>query len=117
MWRKSALSGSRGAMSGAANPTTTISRATRPPTAASQFWRRSVPMDDLLVADPGIEPGEGEVDADVDPHADQGVEQHQVLDHDDVALDDGGDEGASDCRHPEGMLHRHRAAQHEPQQH
>src|SRR5262245_406353 len=135
MRRKSALSGSRGATHGAVsaratmtNPTTppAIERGLRRPKAASsrraiRFIARSPPSSeapaDRLIADARIEPRVGEVDEDVDGHENQRVEQHEVLDNDDVALDYRDDEGATEARHAEGLLDGNRPAQHEAQQH
>src|SRR2546426_575882 len=64
-----------------------------------------------------VEPRVAQIDQHVDDDEDRRVEQHQVLDDDDVALDHGGDERASEPGHPERLLDRHRSAQHEAQQH
>src|SRR5918996_3325005 len=141
--RKSALRGSRGASSGAASATTMIRTPTTPPMAASVLRREkrtnSARMDlitgsprtlvacgsspvlrlaePLGVADAGVEPGVAEVDQDVDGDEDHRVEKHEVLHHDDVALDHGDDERAAEAGDAEGLLDRHRAPQHEAQQH
>src|SRR5438093_3125224 len=138
MRRKSALSGSRGASSGAASAMTMMERPTRPPTADSVLRREkrasSTSNADLItgsprpsnglrlavpsaVPDARVEPGVAEVDQHVDHHEDHGVEQHEVLYHDDVTLDHGDDERAAESGHAEGLFDGHRAAEHEAEQH
>src|SRR5206468_3026298 len=131
---KSALSGSRGASSGAATATKTMKAPTRPPAAARVFRRAkrdsSVKIEERagfpgalgtlagvgamsgppLKSNSRVEPRVAQIDQHVDDDEDRRVEQHQVLDDDDVALDHGGDERASEPGHPERLLDRHRSA-------
>src|SRR6266545_1838710 len=128
MRRKSALSGSRGASSGAASATKRINAPTKPPS-ADRVLRRAkrtssantafIPrlVRPSAVADPRVEPRVAEVDQDVDRDEDHGVEQDEVLHDDDVALDHRDDERAPEAGHAERLLYRHRATQHEAQQH
>src|SRR5262245_24468064 len=119
-WRVAAYdawSGSYGARSGAATPTTLISRRTRalaapsgecppnrrssPPkpcasiaSTSSGVVRRPAPRvavtsDTSLVPDARVEPGVAEVDQQVHQREDHAVEQHEVLDHGPVALAEG----------------------------
>src|SRR5881296_4147515 len=142
MRRKSALRGSRGARSAAAT-TTTMRTPTSPPAAArvlrrakrasstttalitdsprtrvacgsSAALRLALPS---AVPDARVEPRVAEVDEHVDDDEDRRVEQDEILNDDDVALDHRGDEGAPEARHPERLLDRHRAPEHEAQQH
>src|SRR5690349_8392096 len=109
MRRKSAFSGSRGASHGAAMATKMMKSPTAPPRAASRLRRakRTSSPPTSRIADPpcaparalgsavanaGVEPGIAEVHEHVHHDEDDGVEQHEVLDDDDVALDHGGDE-------------------------
>src|SRR2546426_9721320 len=124
MCRKSALSGSRGASNGAASATKRIRTPTKPPSADRVFRREkraSSPSTDvvtgLAVADARVEPRVAEVDQDVDGDEDYGVEQDEVLHDDNVALDHRDDERAPEAGHAERLLDRHRATQHEGQQH
>src|SRR3989442_8718898 len=138
MRRKSALSGSRGASSGAASAMTMMERPTRPPTADSVLRREkrasSTSNADLItgsprpsnglrlavpsaVPDARVEPRVAEVDQHVDDDEDHGVEQHEVLHDDDVALDPRDDERTPEARYAERLLDRHRATQHEAEQH
>src|SRR5262245_35183150 len=91
--RKSVLSGSFGATHGANSAIKMMRIATIPPTADSGLRRTkaaSSPRTErsISVPDPGIEPGVGHVHEHVDEDEDRRVEQHEVLDHDDVSLDD-----------------------------
>src|SRR2546426_7682521 len=130
MRRKSALRGSGGARSGAATATTTMRTPTSPPAAARVLRRAkrasstttALITDSRLalpsaVPDARVEPRVAEVDEHVDDDEDRRVEQDEILNDDDVALDHRGDEGAPEARHPERLLDRHRAPQHEAQQH
>src|SRR2546427_3780144 len=138
MRRKSALSGSRGASSGAASAMKMMERPTRPPTADSVLRREkrasSTSNADLITGSPRpsnglrlavpsaipdtrVEPRVAEVDQHIDHDEDHGVEQHEVLHDDDVALDHRDHERAPQPRHPERLLDRHRAAEHEAQEH
>src|SRR5438067_880792 len=56
------------------------------------------------VPDTRIEPRVREIHEDVDDDEDRRVEQHEVLHHDDVALDNRGDERASEARDAERLL-------------
>src|SRR6267142_2112306 len=58
----------------------------------------------LLIPDPGIEPGVAHVHQDVHQHEDPRIEQHEVLDHDDVALHDGHHQRAAEPRRTENQL-------------
>src|SRR5439155_18281377 len=124
MRRKSALSGSRGARSGAATATTRMRKPTSPPIAdnvlrlanrTSSAVRAFMPGS--AVADARVEPRVAEIDQDVDADEDDGVELDQILHHDDVALDHGGQERAAEAGHAERLLHRDRPAQHEAEEH
>src|SRR5215813_9319477 len=114
MRRKSALSGSRGAINGAVRATRTMNSPTTPP-ASDRGLRRPKAASSTtapimaLVADPRVEPPVGQVHEDVHGHEDQGVEQHEILHDDDVALHHRGDEGAAETWHAERLLDRHRA--------
>src|SRR5262245_49203403 len=109
MRAKLAFSGSRGAIQGAKIATRMIARPTTPPasdsglrramSASSRTTERSpaatgtsrtavVSVAMASVADPRVEPGIGQIHEHVDHDEDHRVEQHQVLHHDDVALDD-----------------------------
>src|SRR5712691_8424242 len=136
MRAKFALSGSRGAIHGAVRATTTMSRPTTPPTIDSGLRRANshssraterslgaigtatatAAVSDVMrsVPDSRVEPRIREVHEHVDDDEDGGVEQHEVLHHDDVAFDDRGDERAPEPRHPEGLLDGHGAAEYEP---
>src|SRR5437016_1832972 len=138
MRAKFALSGSRGAIQGAVNATTMIKSPTSPPTIdnglrrakshSSRATERSLGASDAStttaavselmrsVPDPRIEPGIGQIDEDVDDDEDRRVEQHEVLHHDDVALDDRGDERAAEPRHHVRLFDGDGAAAHESQQ-
>src|SRR5262245_3456253 len=128
MWRKFALSGSCGAIQGAVIAITTMSRPTIPP-AADRVLRRAKPASSRRIArsadavagsgiaDARIEPRVAQVDHEVHEDEDHRVEEDEVLHHDDVALDQRGDEGAAEPGHAEGLLHGDRAAQHEAQEH
>src|SRR5215470_9044642 len=128
MWRKLVLSGSWGATQGAVMAITTMSRPTIAPT-ADRVLRRANPtnsrgterpseaMVGSGIADARVEPRVAQVDREVHEDEDHRVEKHEILHHDDVPLDQRGDEGAAEPRHAECLLHRHRAAQHEAQQH
>src|SRR5881628_1426274 len=70
-----------------------------------------------LKTNPGVEPRVAQIDQHVDDDEDRRIEQHEVLNDDDVALDHGGDERAPESRHAERLLDRDGATQHEPQQH
>src|SRR5262252_7526623 len=99
MRRKSALSGSRGARSGAATAVKTISR----PTSAESVLRREKRATSMArafiggsaVPDPRIEPGVAQVDQHVDADEDDGIEEDEILNDDDVTLDHRGDERAA----------------------
>src|SRR6267378_5250851 len=135
MRRKSALSGSRGASSGAASATKMMAMPTRPPMAESVLRRAKrassatiCPITDSprlrlrlakpsAVTDARVEPCVAEIDQHVDHDEDHRVEQYEVLHHDDVALDHGDDERAPEPGHAEGLLDGHRAAEHEAKQH
>src|SRR6266849_8295609 len=124
MRRKSALSGSRGASKGAARATKRITTPTKPPSAdrvLRRAKRASSTSTDVItglaVADARVEPRVAEVDQDVDGDEDYGVEQDEVLHDDNVALDHRDDERAPEAGHAERLLDRHRATQHEAQQH
>src|SRR5215831_16252801 len=107
---------------------TTMSRPTIPP-AADRVLRRAKPASSRRIerstdaiagsgiADARVEPRVAQVDHEVHEDEDHRVEQDEILYHDDVALDERGDEGAAESRHAEGLLHRHRPAQHEAQEH
>src|SRR5262245_35225962 len=117
MRRKSALSGSRGARIGAATAVNTISKPTSPPSAESVLRRekRAISMARAFmggsaVADAWVEPGVAQIDQHVDADEDHRVEQDEVLDHDDVALDHGGHERPAEAGHAERLLDGHRAA-------
>src|SRR5215470_7232273 len=127
MWRKLVLSGSWGATQGAVMAIRTMSRPTIPPaadsvlrrakTASSRRIERSTEaMAGSGIADARVEPRVAQIDHEVHEHEDHRVKQDEVLHHDDVALDEGGDEGAAEPRHPEGLLHGHGSAQHEAQE-
>src|SRR5215510_6419273 len=127
MWRKLVLSGSWGATQGAVMAITTMSRPTIAPT-ADRVLRRANPtnsrgterpseaMVGSGIADARVEPRVAQVDREVHENEDHRVEKHEVLHHDDVPLDQRGDEGPAEPGHAERLLHRHRAAQHEAQQ-
>src|SRR2546430_13525138 len=122
--RKFVLSGSAGATQGAAIAIAMMSTPTTPPAAESgwrQAKRASSPGMERWsgsgIADARIEPRVAQVDQEVDQHEDDGVEQDEVLNHDDVALDERDDEGATQPRDPEGLLDRHRAPEHEAEEH
>src|SRR6266700_5730800 len=128
MWRKLVLSGSWGATHGAAMAMAMMRRPTMPPAADSELRRAKVASSRRMersgeagagsgIADARIEPRIAQVDEKVHQHEDDRIEQNKVLDHDDVALDQCGDERAAEARHAEGLLDRHRAAQHEAQEH
>src|SRR5262245_54784807 len=124
MRRKSAFNGSRGASRGAATAVNTISRPTSPPSAESVLRRenRATSMarafsDGSAVPEPRVEPRVAQIDQHVDADEDDGIEENEILDDDDVALDHRGDERAAEAGHAERLLHGHRAAQHEAQQH
>src|SRR6267142_557491 len=124
MRRKSALSGSRGASSGAAIAVMRIKRPTSPPIADSVLRRENRPsstarafMPVSAVPDARVEPRVAEIDQDVDADEDHRVEQHEILHDDDVALDHRGDERTPEAGHAEGLLHRDRAAEDEAEQH
>src|SRR5947199_9935779 len=131
MRRKSALSGSRGASSGAASAMTMMERPTRPPTADSVLRREkrasSTSNADLITGSPRpsnglrlavpsaipdarIEPRVAEVDQHVDDDEDHGVEQPQVLHDDDVALDHRHHERAPPPRPRQRLLDGHPTA-------
>src|SRR4029453_357514 len=65
------------------------------------------------VPDTRVEPRVAEIDQDVDGDEDHGVQEHDVLHHDDVALDHRGNEGSSEARDAERLLDRHGTAEHE----
>src|SRR5262249_58366539 len=97
--RKAAFKGSRGASRGAATAVKTISRPTRPPSAESVLRRekRAISMARAFmggsaVPDARVEPRVAQVDQHVDADEDHRVEQDEVLDHDQAALDHGGDQ-------------------------
>src|SRR5215510_5441428 len=127
MWRKFVLSGSWGATQGAVIAIRTMSSPTIAP-AADRVLRRAKPTSSRKmerstdatagsgIADARVEPRVAQIDHKVYEDEDHGVEEHEVLHHDDVPLDQRGDEGAAEPRHAERLLHRHRAAQHEAQQ-
>src|SRR5262245_4672174 len=128
MWRKLVLSGSWGATQGAAMAIRMMSRPTIAP-AADRVLRRAKPASSRMIerstvataasgiADARVEPRVAQIDQEVHEDEDHRVEEHEVLHHDDVALDQGGDEGTAEPGHAERLLHGHRAAQHEAQQH
>src|SRR5258706_3946279 len=123
MRRKSALSGSRGARSGAATAVKTTKRPIRPPIADKVLRRESRAsssarafMGSSAVADARIEPRVAQVDQDVHGDEDHGIEQDQVLHDDDVALDHRGDERAAEAGHAERLFYRHGPAQHEAEE-
>src|SRR5262245_24910926 len=128
MWRKFALSGSCGATHGAVMAITTMSRPTIPP-AADRVLRRAKPASSRRIerstdaiagsgiADARIEPRVAQIDYEVHEDEDHRVEEDEILHDDDVALDEGGNQGAAEPRHAEGLLYGDRAAQHEAQQH
>src|SRR6266436_193537 len=128
MWRKLVLSGSWGATHGAATAIAMMSRPTMPPAADSVLRRAKLASSRRMersgeagtgsgIADARIEPRIAQVDEKVHQHEDDRVEQDEILDHDDVALDEGGDERAAEPRNAEGLLDRHRATQHEAEEH
>src|SRR4030095_16986286 len=128
MWRKLVLSGSWGAIHGAVMAITMMSRPTIPPAAhtvlrranPASSWRIERSVDAITgsgIADARIEPGVAQIDEEVHEDEDHRVEEHEILHHDDVPLDQGGDEGAAEAGDAERLLHRHRAAQHEAQEH
>src|SRR6266851_5306729 len=136
---KFVLSGSFGAIHGAASAITMIAAATSAPMIDNGFrranWASSRATDRSLATygisatatavsgvmpsepDPGIEPRVGHVHEDVHHHEDRGIEQHEVLHHDDVALDDRGDERAAEPRDAERLLDRHGSSEDEAQEH
>src|SRR5216110_2427566 len=134
MRRKSVLSGSDGAMSGAVIAMTPMSRPTRPPAterglrrandASSRATERpgrrgraaTARTATSVVTDAGVEPGVAQVDRDVDDDEDDGVEQDQILHDNGVALDDRDDERAAEPGHAERLLDRDRPAEDEPYQ-
>src|SRR5207247_11468337 len=108
MRRKSALSGSRGASSGAASAMTMMERPTRPPTADSVLRREKRasstsnadlitgsprPSNGLRLAVPSTGPGAPvpprvtAVEPHLGPPENHGLDQHQVLAHHRVQLD------------------------------
>src|SRR5438034_5953952 len=128
MRRKLVLSGSWGATQGAAMAITIISTPTTPPTADSVLRRAKVTSsrrtDRWLgasagsgIADSGIEPRIAQVDEEIHEDEDDGIEQDEILHHDDVALDQRGDQRAAEAGDAKGLLHGHRAAKHEAQEH
>src|SRR5262249_15233448 len=107
---------------------TMTSSPTMPPTADSVLRRanatssrRSVRSSERLavsaITDTRIEQCVAHIDQYVDEDEDHRVEQDEVLDDDDVALDQRGYERASQTGHTEGLFYCHRAAQHETKQH
>src|SRR2546426_7329287 len=68
------------------------------------------------IVDAWVQPGIAQVHEQVHHHEDGRVEEHEVLDHDDVALDHRGDERAPEARNAEGLLDGHRAAQDEAEE-
>src|SRR5262249_37548653 len=131
MRAKFAFRGSRGAIQGAARATNTISSPITPPTTDSGLRRANPASSRRLerpssgraamsaraahgagasIPDSGVEPGIREVHEHVDEDEDRRVEQHEVLDDDDVALDDRRDKRPAKTRDAERLLHRHRAA-------
>src|SRR5258705_3541019 len=100
--RKFVLSGSAGAIHGAAIAIAMMSTPTTPPAAESglrQAKRASSPSMERWsrsgIADARVEPGVAQVDEEVDEHEDDGIEEDEALDHDDVALDQRDDESAT----------------------
>src|SRR5713101_2288177 len=90
---KFVLSGSAGAIHGAAIAIAMMSTPTRPPAAESGLRpaKRAISpgMDrwsGSAIADTRVEPGIAQVDQEIHHDEDHGVEQHEVLHHDDVAL-------------------------------
>src|SRR5215470_2707988 len=109
--RKFVLSGSAGAIHGAAIAIAMMSRPTTPPAADSGLRaakRASSPGIDRrsgsAIADARVEQGIAQIDQEVHRDEDDGVEQDQVLHHDDVALDQCGHEGAPETGDAEGLL-------------
>src|SRR5262245_33621206 len=107
---------------------TMTSSPTMPPMADSVFRRANATSSRMSVrsseslavsaiADTRIEQRLIHIDQYVDEDEDHRVEQDEVLDDDDVALDQRGHERASETGHTEGLFYRHRAAQHEAKQH
>src|SRR5215471_12013818 len=107
MWRKLVLSGSWGATHGAAKARRTMRRPTMPP-AAERVLRRAKPASSRRsersteaapgsgIADTGIEQSVAQIDEEIDQDEDHRVEQHEILHHDDVALDERGDQRAAE---------------------
>src|SRR5216683_5392038 len=121
--RKFVLSGSAGAIHGAAIAIATMSAPTRPPAAERglrQTKRANSPAMDRWpgsgITDARVEPGVAQIDQEVHQHEDDRVEQDEVLDHDDVALDERNDEGATQARDSEGLLDCNRAPEHEAEE-
>src|SRR3989442_681494 len=95
-------------------PMAMMSTRTRPPAAerGSRQAKRAISpgMDRRSgsgIADTRVEPGIAQIDQEVHHHEDDGVEQHEVLHHDDVALDQRRHESATQPRDTEGLLDRH----------
>src|SRR5262245_36836345 len=119
MRRKFVLSGSCGATQGAAMAMSTMSKPTRPPI-ADRVLPRAKPMSSRTtqlrsdvatssgIADARVEQRVAQVHQEVHHDEDHRVEQDEVLDDDDVALDQRGHERAPEAGDAEGLLHRHR---------
>src|SRR5262245_55936692 len=128
MWRKWVLSGSCGATQGAVRAIRMMRKPTIPPTADRVLRRAKATSSPRIerctdamagsgIADPRIEPRVAQIDHEVHEHEDHRVEEDEVLYHDDVPLDERGDEGAAEPGHAERLLHGDRAPQHEAQKH
>src|SRR5215471_20370333 len=107
MWRKLVLSGSWGATQGAATAITMMRRPTIAPT-ADRVLRRANPtssrgtersseaMVGSGIPDTRVEQRVTQIDHEVYEDEDHRIEEDEVLDHDDVPLDQRGDEGAAE---------------------
>src|SRR5215470_5153105 len=105
MWRKLVLSGSWGATQGAVMAIRTMSRPRIPP-AADRVLRRAKPTNSRnterpsdarvgsSIPDTRVEQRVAQIDHEVHEDEDHRIEEDEVLDHDDVSLDERGDEGA-----------------------
>src|SRR5258705_3214316 len=103
MRRKFVLSGSWGATQGAAMAMTMMSTPTMPPAADSVLRRAKLTSSRRIerfsekvlgsgIADARVEERIAQIDQEVHHDEDHRVEQDEILDHDDVALDQRGDE-------------------------
>src|SRR5215471_11250927 len=75
------------------------------PTSSRRMERSAGALAGSGIADARVEPRVAQIDHEVHEDEDHGVEKHEVLHHDDVPLDQRGDEGAAEPGHAECLLH------------